>query len=136
MPGRRCGRVLQRTHRLEIVTRGHGVPRGADAGPDASVNCAALRMDVDAKLTAAQKCDPNVTMVQCQDVVAGVCCSAPIVSKSSPEGMASLAALDRYNTAHCMTICPLVACRAGTTKCVASPDGAAKCDFAAITPQP
>jgi hypothetical protein len=115
---------------------GHGGTSSVDAGPDASVDCAALRTDVDAKLVAAQKCDPNATMVQCQDVVAGVCCSAPIASKSSPEGMAYLAALDRYNAAHCRTICPLIACRIGMTACVALLDGAGKCEFTALPPPP
>jgi hypothetical protein len=109
---------------------------GADAGLDASVDCAALRMDLDAKLVAAQKCDPNATMVECQDIVAGVCCSAPIASKSSPEGMAYLAAFDLYKAANCRTICPLIACRTGTPKCVASADGAGKCDFTALPPPP
>jgi len=108
---------------------------GGDAGRDASVDCAALRMDVDAKLPPAQKCDTTSPTPQCQDVVAGVCCSVPINSKSSPEGMAYLAALDRYTAARCRTICPLIACRTGTPTCLASAgSGAGQCVLSAILP--
>jgi hypothetical protein len=116
---------------------GTGIGGGnVDAGPDASVDCNALRMDVDATLAAAQKCDATVTMGQCQDVVAGVCCPVAINSKSSPEGMAYLAALDRYRaTPQCRTICPLIACRTGTPQCVASAgNGTGQCVLLAIPP--
>jgi hypothetical protein len=113
-----------------------GAGGGADGGVDASVDCAALRTDVDTTLAAAQKCDPNATTVVCQDTVAGVCCSAPIASKSSPEGMAYLAALDRYTAAHCRTICPLVACRVGTPTCIAAAGGGGQCEFTSLPPPP
>jgi hypothetical protein len=114
-------------------TGGSGGTSVADAGPDASVDCSALRADLDAKLAAAQKCDPQA-MKQCQDVVAGVCCPAPINSKSSPEGMAYLAAFDRYKAAQCRAICPLIACRAGTPTCLASASGPGQCVLTTLPP--
>jgi hypothetical protein len=105
-----------------------GVLDGGSAGaPDSGIDpCPALRTDVEAKLIAAQKCDP--TQVQCQDVMAGICCKAPVASQASPEAQAYQAALDKFNAAQCKVICTIF-CRTGTPYCAATPNNGANCAF-------
>jgi hypothetical protein len=80
-------------------------------------------------LVEAQKCSPILPVVQCTDVVKGLCCPEPVNSKDSPETKAYLEALDRVNAAHCTVGCPAVVCPSGHTTCQASAGSAARCVF-------
>src|SRR6185436_11554463 len=77
-----------------------GVGSGGSGGArDAGIlDCAALRMDLDQKLAAAQKCDAKAMgIVQCQDLVEGVCCAkVPVTSGTSVETTAYLDALAKF----------------------------------------
>ncbi len=110
---------------------GSGGTGGArDAGTDASpVDCNALRMDLDQKLAAAQKCDPKATVAECQDMVEGVCCKAPVRSSMSPETAAYLDAFAKFQNNHCIGVCTQALCPVGTGTCMPDPDGAGKCTF-------
>jgi hypothetical protein len=102
--------------------------RPQDSGiPDAN-DCAALTAAVNNALVEAQKCDPR-GMSTCLGVVKGLCCNEPVNSNNSPETMAYLEALARYNAAHCTVPCPAIVCPDpnGHSTCVASATSAGRC---------
>jgi hypothetical protein len=118
---------------------GSGGSGGArDAGSDGSVvDCVALRNDVDAKLAAAQVCDPTLgATAQCQDTVEGLCCKEPVRSQSSPETAAYLDALAKYQNAHCLAACTQTLCPVGSSSCMTNVDSTGRCSFGLLPTGP
>jgi hypothetical protein len=106
-------------------TSGVGGTGGAavDGGSqDAGVNCPALAFEVGQKLQAAQACNPNDPVVECQDIVDGLCCHVPVASKDSVQTRAYLGALTKYRD-NCSFGCPATVCPMGAPACKLGPDG-------------
>jgi hypothetical protein len=129
--------TTQGTGGMPTTTTGGMGGSGTGGVPDASTDpCPALRMDVDAKLAAAQKCDPNAPVKECGDLVDGICChQLPVASAMSNATLAYLAALDKYNAQQCFTVCTLL-CRMGTGYCAPNPDTGGICALGPSPPPP
>jgi hypothetical protein len=107
---------------------GQGGEGQGGAGGGTSAACALLENDLNVKLEEAQTCNPAIDIVQCADVVAGVCCEVIVGKKDSPEVQAYLEALEKYKGASCTPTCPPVRCPAAPTgTCKPSGSGSGQC---------
>jgi hypothetical protein len=96
-------------------------------GSGGAADCNALQRDVLAKLAAAQQCCPGCDALQCQAIVAGMCCPALVNRADSPQTQAYQVALKAF-MAECDIVCPDVLCKQPQIgNCVAGPAGGGSC---------
>jgi len=107
---------------------GQGGAGQGGAGGGMSAACQMLESDVNVKLEAAQKCNPAIDVVQCVDVVQGLCCDTIVGTKDSPDVQAYLEALKQYQAASCNPTCPPIPCPAAPSgTCKPSGSGLGQC---------
>jgi hypothetical protein len=87
-----------------------------------------MQKDVATKLALAQRCCPGCDALQCQAIVAGVCCPVLVNGgDSSPQTQDYLVALKTFMN-ECVIACPLVLCQKPQIgNCVADPAGVGSC---------
>ncbi|UQA59311.1 hypothetical protein [Polyangium aurulentum] len=106
---------------------GQGGAGQGGAGGGASA-CQALEFELNVKLQEAQKCNPAIDVVQCVDVVKGLCCDTIVGKADSPEVQAYLEALKEYQAASCNPTCPAIPCPTMPTgTCKPTGSGAGQC---------
>lgn len=103
-------------------TPGSAVSTGTfGAGGARGAGCGDLASNVLALLDSAQKCALGGPLMQCADIVGGLCCPVLVANKDSQQSNAYEQALLSYQMSGCKFECPPMPCDF-TLKGVCSPD--------------
>ena len=95
-----------------------------ETGSDGGVDCDAVRGGLWTLLDAAQVCDPAINTVQCDVIVAGLCCPSLVTTADAPATDAYLKGVAEARALGCDDICAVVDCASPTSgACQPDPAG-------------